>query len=192
MCGGIVIGAMLFIFIKRNQYMKEAPHKLKVFILPETGIEEIQIVDCDFSKNWVKVKDGDNFPRYYFDKDNIWYSKYPDNPFFGLRELQVQVASCRYFKDNPEPITSHPLAPLVTSSSIMAAIDEDFALVIRNVSDQMMKLEKQLMQALSAHLNKGVVYISFIAIIVICCVALYFSFEAMQNSKQVMHAFGLK
>jgi len=188
----IAIIVVFFLFSKHSQYMKEATNKLKVYILPETGAMEIKVISIDFSRHVISIPDGENMPRYFFNKENTWTSRYPNDPFLGMTWLCVPIASAIYFKGNPEPATSHPLEPLVTSYSIAAAIDEEFELVLKKISATMLALEKRLTEALTHHLNKGVVYIALVIILLMVCINLYFSYVANQHVTQVLNAFGLR
>jgi hypothetical protein len=190
---GLGIFVSIFFFVKHAQYMREVSTKLKLIILPETGGQQVKVVNVDFAKNWVANPDKDgNLPRYYFNKENLWSSRYPNDPFLGITALCVPIATGYYRKNCPEPITSHPLEPLVTSESIGAAIDEEFELVLKRISSTMLKLEKQLTEALSGHLNKLAVYGLLLIVLIMCVISLYFSYNASAQSKAILQAFGLR
>lgn len=188
----LVVFVVIFMFYKHNQYQKEVIGKLKVVLLPQAGDPDTRIVAKGTSSNWVAVKDDlGNEPLYYYDKENTWKTRYPSDPMFGITWLCVQIDTVWYRKGNPEPITSHPLKPLVTPESVFAAIDGEFELILKKVSASMLAMEKKLTEALAAHLNKGVVYIALLIIVLLVAVSLYFSYSAMQSSNAVKHAFGL-
>ena len=188
----LIVFVGVFAFYKHNQYQNEVKGKFKAIILPEAGDPETKIVTKDFSRNWVKIPDGQgNEPRYIYNKENTWKTRYPSDPLFGITWLCVQIDTSWYFKGNPEPLTSHPLAPLATAQSIAAAIDEEFELILKKVSASMLAMEKKLTEALAAHLNPTIVYGLLILLIVMIGVSLYFSFSAMQSANTVKHAFGM-
>jgi Ca2+/Na+ antiporter len=187
----IALFVVIFMFVKHNQYQKDVVGKIKVYILPEGGDPDIRVITKGTSKNWIAIKDDlGNEPHYYYDKENTWKTRYPSDPMFGITWLCVQIDTVFYRKGNPEPVTSHPLAPLVTPESVFAAIDGEFELILKKVSASMLAMEKKLTEALAAHLNKGVVYIAFVVIIIMVSVSLYFSYSAMQNATAVKQAFG--
>lgn len=195
MLGGIffilIVFVCFFMFYKHNQYSKEVIGKMKVILLQDAGAPQTLIVDKGPSSNWVVVPDGDSRPRYIYNKENTWPTRYPSDPMLGITWICVPIDTVWYRKGNPEPVTSHPLAPLLTSQSIASAIDEEFELVLKRVSENMMKMEKKLTEALTSHLNKGVVYIALLIIVLLLAISLFFSYSAMKNVTDIKHAFGM-
>jgi hypothetical protein len=171
---GLFIAAVIFTVIKRNQYMREAKGHVKVVLFPEAGMPKTIIAEVGYTGHEVAAPDGSIIPRYYFDRQNIYRTPYPDNPFLGMASLQVQIDTAYYYKDNPEPITSQAInSPQVaTASMIFASIDSAFALVVHELDAELQKTKKQLLDALSSKLSKPIVYIALAIItvgVIIAC-----------------------
>ena len=162
--------AIVYSFIKRNQYLREVQGKIKCVFFPQAGSTYSKVVDVDLSGHEIAAPKDKNhpqiLPRYYFDKENTWNTRYPDNPFLGLTYMQVQIATVWYFENNPEPITSQAIEEphIATASMIFASIDSAFALVVHELDAELQKTKKQLLDALSSKLNKTVVYFLLIII----------------------------
>jgi hypothetical protein len=168
---GLLGFGIVFSFIKRGQYLKEVQGKIKCVFFPQAGATYNKVVDVDLSGHEIAApKDKSHphiLPRYYFDKENTWYTKYPESPFLGLSYLQVQIATVWYFENNPEPVTSQAIEEphVATASMIFASIDSAFALVVHELDAELQKTKKQLLDALSTKLNKTVVYFCLIVIV---------------------------
>lgn len=190
----IFIGAVIYIMIKRNQYAKEAKGHIKLVILPEAGMPKSIIAEIGSSGHEVAAPEGHLLPRYYFNRENVYHTLYPENPIFGLGMLQVQIDTVYYYKDNPEPITSQAFSSpkVATASMIFASIDAAFALVVHELDAELQKTKKQLLEALSSKLSKPIVYglLVVLLIAVIACIILV----VMQNSqlKEVARQLGVK
>jgi hypothetical protein len=188
----IIIGVIIFMFVKHGQYMKEVQGKIKCVFFPETGSTYSKVVDVDLSGHAIDAPKGHHLPRYFFNKENTWNTRYPENPFFGLTFLQVPIATVWYYEDNPEPITSHPETPVATSSMIFASIDRAFALVVHELDAELQKTKKALLDALSAKLSKVVVYGLLFVILVMSGINLYIGFTNTQAINGLGVFFGLK
>jgi len=200
---GFIIAAIVgfgvvFSFVKRNQYLREVQGKIKCIFLPEAGSAYNKIVDVNISGHEVAVPIDRNhpsiLPRYYFDKNNIWETRYPENPFLGLAYMQVQIGTVYYYPNNPEPITTQAIVePLIaTGDAIFESIDSGFALVVQELDEELQKTKDALLKALSAKLDKMVVYglLIFIMLLEIVNVFLTYSHGAML--KAIMTAVGEK
>ncbi len=190
----VCVGLVIFAFVKHNKYSDDAKHKLKVVILPAARAAYSIIADKGISNNVLAVpnKYQNTLPRYFYNKENTWATPYPENPFLGLKMLQVQIDTIYYFENNPEPITSHPLNPLMTANSIYAAIEEEMELLIKKVSTTIAALEKKLMEALSSKLNKYVVYFFLIIIVIMQVVGLIYNIQCNSHISSLTNAFGIK
>jgi hypothetical protein len=191
---GIIGFGVIFSFVKRNQYLKEVQGKIKCVFFPQAGATYNKIVDVQLSGHEIAAPREHHLPRYYFNKENTWNTKYPESPFLGLGYLQVQIATVWYYEDNPEPITSQALMEpqVATSSMIFASIDSAFALVVHELDAELQKTKKQLLDALSSKLNKTVVYALFIVIIVALMFIGYKIFADSSTLKAIKEAVGAK
>jgi hypothetical protein len=183
-----------FAFYKHNQYMKFAKSKIKVKILPVARAEYSIIVDKGFSSNVLAVptNDQNTLPRYFYDKENLWASPYPEKPFLGLGFLQVQIDTLYVRENNPDPITCNPLTPLLTANSMYAAIEEEMELLIKKVSTTIASLEKKLLEALTTKLNKYVVYFFLVLIILVQVVGLIYTIQVNSHVTALNNMWGVK
>jgi hypothetical protein len=190
----IIIFCVVFIFVKRNQYMKEVQGKIKDVFFPEAGSTYSRILDVGLSGHEVAAPKGHHLPRYYFDKANTWNTRYPENPFLGLGFLQVQIATVWHYEDNPEPITSQAVATphVATSSMIFASIDSAFALVVHELDAELQKTKKQLLDALSSKLSKPLVYGALVVILICSIVALAMTASTSSYVHQIGTQLGVK
>jgi hypothetical protein len=191
---GIIGFGVIFSFVKRNQYLREVQGKIKCVFFPQAGATYNYIVDVQLSGHEIAAPKAHHLPRYYFNKENTWQTRYPENPFLGLAYLQVQIATVWYYEDNPEPITSQALIEpqVATSSMIFASIDSAFALVVHELDAELQKTKKQLLDALSTKLNKNVVYILFFSIILLLLIAVYKLFADSSAISAIKIAVGAK
>lgn len=188
MVAAIFIGAVIIMWRKRSQYMREAQGKLKCVFLPDAGAAYNKLVDVRLSGHEIAAPKEHHLPRYFFNKANTWPTKYPENPWLGLASLQVQISTVWYYEDNPEPITSQAVVSphVATASMIFASIDSAFALVVHELDAELQKTKRQLLEALSVKLNKTVVY-GLLLVLTVCVIVLL----VMHNSDlSYMHKIG--
>jgi hypothetical protein len=188
----IVVGGIVMAWIKHAQYMKEVQGKIKCVFFPETGSTYSKVVDVDLSGHSIDAPKGHHLPRYFFNKENTWNTRYPENPIFGLTAICVQIATVWYYEDNPEPITSHPSTPVATASMIFASIDRAFALVVNELDEELQKTKKALLEALQTKLSKVIVYGGLILIFVAVLVDIYFGYANSQKMADLSKMFGIK
>jgi hypothetical protein len=188
------VAMVVLAFIKHNKYMKYAKERIKVVLLPTARAAYNIIVERGMSDTVLSVpmEKTNTLPRYFYNKSNTWATRYPESPFLGLTFLQVQIDTVYYRENNPEPLTSDIASPLMTANSIYAAMEEEFELLIKTVSTTIATLEKKLMEALSAKLNKYVVYFALIIIIGIQIVGLIMTIQGNSHISALNNAFGIK
>jgi len=190
--------AIVFSFIKRNQYLKEVQGKIKCVFLPEAGATYNKIVEVDLSGHEVRVPiDKDHptiLPRYYFDKQNTWNTRYPENPFLGLGYMQVQIGTVYYYPNNPEPITTQAIVePLIaTGDAIFESIDSGFALVVHELDEELQKTKKALLDALTTKLNKTIVYALLVVIMMLLLADMYLNYSHGAALSAIKAAVGAK
>jgi hypothetical protein len=191
--GGILIFGVIFSFVKRNQYLKDVQGKIKCVFFPQAGATYSQVVDVRLSGHEIAAPKDHHLPRYFFNKENTWQTRYPDNPFLGLTFLQVQIATVWYYEDNPEPITSQAIIEpqVATSSMIFASIDSAFALVVHELDAELQKTKKQLLEALASKINKNVVYVSLFIIVLCVVIGDFLIFKNGSNITKIMNTLGV-
>lgn len=184
----LFIFAVIFTFIKRSQYTKDVKGKIKCVFLPETGTTYSRVVDVKLTGHEVAAPKDHHLPRYYFNKENTWYTPYPDNPFLGLTFIQVPISTAYYFEDNPEPITSQATKEphVATSSMIFASIDSAFALVVNELDAELQKTKKALLDALSHKLSKPLVY----GLLLIICIGIIIDVVVNIGVSTYVHKMG--
>jgi hypothetical protein len=101
--------AMVFVaFWKHRQYMNDTKNKIKVVILPAARAAYNVIVDKGISNNVlaVPITRTNTLPRYFYNKENSWSTRYPENPFLGLSMLQVLIDTVYYNENGNYPLTT--------------------------------------------------------------------------------------
>lgn len=189
-----VVVAVLFALFKHKQYMKEAKTHMKVIMLPNAGPAYPIIVEKGSSNTVLKVPNTheNTLPMYFYNKSNVWPTKYPETPFLGLGFLQVYIDTVWYYENNPEPTTSNILTPLMTATSIYAATETEMELLIKKVSSTIASLEKKLMDALTSKMNKWVVYFALIIIVIMQIVCMIYAIQANTHISTLAETFGVK
>jgi hypothetical protein len=180
---GFIIAAIVgfgvvFSFVKRNQYLREVQGKIKCIFLPEAGSAYNKIVDVNISGHEVAVP---------IDRNH-------ENPFLGLAYMQVQIGTVYYYPNNPEPITTQAIVePLIaTGDAIFESIDSGFALVVQELDEELQKTKDALLKALSAKLDKMVVYGLLILILLLGIVNVFLTYSHGAMLKAIMTAVGAK
>jgi hypothetical protein len=188
-----VVVMVVIAFMKHKKYMDDTKNKIKVVVLPAAKSAYSVIVDKGISNNVLAVPNaGQNtLPRYFYNKENTWATKYPETPFLGMTFLQVQIDTVYVRENNPEPVTSSLVAPLMTANSIYAAIEDEMELLIKKVSTTIATLEKKLMEALSTKLNKYVVYFFLIIIVIIQIVGLIYTIQGASKIGDIGKMWGI-
>lgn len=148
--------ALIFIFIKRNQYQKEAVHKIRAEIRLATGWSEYFVIPCEENDKSVTI---DNF-IYMLDPKKRRFGKHPMNPFMGLSWLQVPVRCETWDKDCPDPIRHKDDQTTVATSAEIKAMTREIqattaAMLIQEIDAQ----QKELVKAIGNQPNKMVVYV---------------------------------
>lgn len=189
-----IVGVVIFAFYKHKKYMEYAKSRIKVVVLPVARAAYSIVVDKGVSNNVLAVptNDKNTLPRYFYDKENLWASPFPETPFLGLKFLQVQIDTVYVKENNPDPVTTNPLEPLLTANSMYAAIEEEMELLIKKVSTTIASLEKKLLEALSTKLNKYVVYFILIILVLLQIVGLIYTIQLNTHVNSITNMWGLK
>ena len=151
----VAIGLLVFIFIKRQQYQKEAEHSILAEIQLPTGWSEYYVVPCEPNAKSVNIG---NF-TYLLDPEKKRFTKYPMKPFLGLSWLQVPIRTESWYQDNPEPIRPSYERTIATSAEIKAITREVSATTAAMQIQEIEARQNELTKAISNQPNKMFVYI---------------------------------
>lgn len=146
---------LAMVFIKRNQYAKDAVGKLQAEIQLPTGWSEYYTIPVDDNAKSVTIDDF----IYLLNPEKRRYGKYPMAPFMGLKWLQVPIRIESWGKDNPEPIRQTYDKSVATSAEIKAMTREIQATTAAMQIQEIDSRQKELTNAIANQPNKNIVYI---------------------------------
>lgn len=192
--GGVILfvcGVIIFMFIKRNQYMKEVKGRHKAIFLPEGSTPYSMVVPVLTSGVEIEAPKGHHCPRYFFNKETSWNTPYPDNPPLGLTFVCVPISTSYYGEDNPEPLSPYQHKPIATASMIFASIDRAFALAIGEMEAQIEEYKAKYLEAMATKINPTIIYIMIGICIVASLASLYFGYNHDKILKGLAEIFGI-
>jgi len=128
---------------------------------PETGKRYKKLLPVEVNGIEVKSPKGHQCPRYFFNKEATYNTKFPDAPFLNLKFLQVDVPIVSWPENNPEPINPYkrPDQDVVTSALIDSLRDNDFMAFAMAANKEIQDLQAELAKALMNAANKRTIYI---------------------------------
>lgn len=184
-------GVIVFMFWKRGQYLKEIQGKHKAIFLPEGSAPYSMVVPVLSSGVEIEAPKGHHCPRYFFNKETSWNTKYPENPPLGISAMCVQIGTTWYGEDNPEPLSPYQHRPIATASMIFASIDRAFALAVGEMETQIEEYKKKYLEAMATKINPMIIYLMLGLCIVLSGVSLYFGYNHDKILKAIADIFGI-
>ena len=164
---GVII--LVYIQVKKGEYLKEAQTCIQCEILLSTGHCEFHTVKCNVSDEWVKI---DNFEYKLHPTYRRW-GVHPRLPFMGLRTLQVPIRKETWMKDVPDPYYREKEIPQVTAAEVDAKTNEAMAVSAAATAVEIKSQQEQLIKAIANQPDKTAVYVMLgITIIGIAIVAI--------------------
>lgn len=194
----VVVVFMSWAWWQRSRYnkivspSKDAPlGKMMGDFWPETGMRYKVLLPVEVNGIEVKSPKGHQCPRYFFDKQSTWQTKYPEAPFLNLKFLQVDVPIVSWMENNPEPINPYGQAPVATSALIDSLRDNDFAAFAIAADKEIQSLQRELASALANSLNKRYVYILLGAAVIAAGIAAVLAFQNINLLDYIKSGLGM-
>lgn len=180
---------------KYNRMVSTSPKapfgKIMAEFWPETGMRYKQLLAVEANGQEIKAPRGHQCPRYFFNKNATWITKFPEAPFLNLKFLQVDVPIVSWAENNPEPINPHEHEPIATASMIDSYRDDDFAAFAMAASKEIQELERELAKALSNNINKRYVYLLLVVAAGAAAIAAFIAFQTLDLLSYIQSAWGL-
>ena len=112
---------------------------------------------------------GHRCPTYFFDKNAIYTTPYPEKPFMPLRFLQIDAPTVAWSLDCPEPIDPNrkPGTEIVTAEMLDIYKDKSFSLLMTAASEALKEMEARYENLLKNVPNKNFMYGLLIAAVVV-------------------------
>jgi hypothetical protein len=127
---------------------------------PESGRREYQLLPIEANGLEVRAPTAHKCPRYFFNKQATFTTKYPMDMFFRSLGISVDAPIISWPLNNPEPISPYNYGSPVASSTLLGALqDDDFLTFMMAASKEIDELQKELAKALTAAVPKAVFYI---------------------------------
>lgn len=170
--------ALILIFVKRNQYQKDATNKIRAEIWLSTGWSEYFVIPCEQNDKSVTI---DNF-IYLLDQNKRRFGKHPMNPFMGLSWLQVPIRIETWDKDQPNPIRGLKDEKSVATAAEIKAMTREIqattaAMQIQEIDAQ----QKELVNAISNQPNKMIVYVLLVACALASIAGIFVAYSLLTN-----------
>lgn len=165
---GIAVGFIaIVILLKKRQYERTAEICIKGVIRLPSGHDAYYIKECDQDAEWVELGKG----TYKLNPHKRRWSRYPPNPFLGLKVLQTQIRTETWDYGNPNPLvapesdgvlidhdTHIPLYPVVTSQQIYAYSNNIQATRTIAEEQEYIDMQDQIKKTFGNQPNKWYVY----------------------------------
>jgi hypothetical protein len=176
--------ALILIFVKRNQYQKEAVHCIRAEIQLSTGWSEYYTVPCNDNDKSISIHDkatkGDFI--YMLDVKRRRYGKHPMNPFMGLGWLQVPIRIETWTKDIPEPLRLRTDKEIIaTSAEIKAMTREIQATTAAMQIQEIDARQDELTKAIGNQPSKMIVYILLGLSVLVGIISIFMIYSQIGN-----------
>ena len=173
MCG--ITGIAFFIilaFWQQSRYKKMAQTHLKAIFWTEPGQRYRRILPIEPNGIEVRAPRGHTCPRYFFNKEAVFTTKYPESPFLGLPLLQVDMQTVDWPENCPEPINPYAAGKVISESLRSAVEDHDFLaekqkslMEVKQAQDEIKKAHKVIPDKRIVYIGLGLILlaVSFVA-----------------------------
>lgn len=166
----IVIAAGVFaiwVWFMRQKYANMiAPSKKHPYgqivaeFWPESGRREYQLLPVEANGLEVRAPANHRCPRYFFNKQATFTTKYPMDMFFRSLGISVDAPIVSWPLNCPEPISPYSVNnPVATATLIGSLKDDDFLAAMSAASEEIGELEKELAKSLTTKISKSTYYI---------------------------------
>jgi hypothetical protein len=188
---GLIFCFIGWVMYERHRLGKLVKGCLLAEFWQETGRRYKKIRPIEANGIEIKAPNGHRCPRYFFSRETVGHTKYPESPFLGLTILQHDVPIVSWAEDNPEPIMPLEHPQVATSSLIGSVTDDDFAAFAIEANHKIKALEEQLIKALASKIDKNVVYIGLVVLALIGIIGAYFAYQNVQSISTLRSMFGV-
>ena len=176
----------------RARYAKQMEGHLVAEMWPPRGIRYKVRLPIETNGYEVKAPSGHRCPSYFFNKESIYYTKWPEMPLLPLRFMQIDAPTVSWALDNPEPINPHMLPghEIVTSEMIDIYKDKSFILLMMAASEEIKALHEQYTTLLDNVVDKRLVYAGILAAVVLALAATIISVINLQGIGELKALWG--
>lgn len=188
---GLIFCFIGWVMYERHRIGKLVKGCLLAEFWQETGRRYKKIRPIEANGIEIKAPNGHRCPRYFFSRETVGHTKYPESPFLGLTILQHDVPIVSWAEDNPEPIMPLEHPQVATSSLIGSVTDDDFAAFAIEANHKIKALEEQLIKALASRINPMYVYMGLIFAILVAAIAAYMGYMNSQGISIIRSMFGV-
>jgi hypothetical protein len=188
---GLIVIFACWVLFERRRIGKLVKGSLLAEFWQETGRRYKKIRPIESNGIEIKAPNGHRCPRYFFSRETVGHTMYPESPFLGITLLQHDVPIVSWAEDNPEPICPHEHPAVATSSLIGSVTDDDFAAFAIAANQKIKALEEQLIKAIASKINPMVIYVGLTIVAVIGIIGAYFAYGDMNILKNIANMFGI-
>jgi hypothetical protein len=172
-----VVGILIFAEMLRRKYHKIAEEKILCEIWTKGGT----VYEKPYPRNGTEVivpkSVGEGTNRYIIDEKATYDAKYPANmPSF----MQATIRKASYMEGNPEPIVNRIKEPIATTALLGNLKDERFTQFAVAVSQDMERLERELLKARTSAKIPMLLYVIVAIGVLLSGAGAYMAYQALQ------------